>query len=415
MVTGTTRTDNVQDAVPVDMGYHYPLAHSIDLCSFCDLSHDGEVNLIDFAIFDLYWLNEDCSNDNNWCGGADLTFDSRVDFKDLALLYECWLAEDTDAPLPNPSEWEIAPYSTTTTPPYTVSMTAKAAFDSWGGVVEYYFECVTGNDSNSGWAPNTTYISTDLDVNTTYGYRVKARDERGHETLWSVIGYAVTGQLPPPPPDTTPPTPDPMTWASVPTAIDSTSITMTATTATDSTPPVEYYFECTNHGEANSVWQTNPTYVVSGLTPSTLYTFRVKARDGVIPHNETGWSDPASATTTAEIPLNYPPAPVLWATTPYETGSGDNVYAHMTAQVATDPPPGSSGVQYYFQCIDFPGIFSGNCSAPVGYSSGWINVTQWDVCISPAGKGYKFRFKVRDTSPDLKESGWSTTLPCYPH
>jgi hypothetical protein len=406
----TTRTDEVFDTNVVDMGYHYPLAHPRELCSFCDLSHDGEVNLIDEAIFSLYWLNENCSDDNDWCGGADFTFDSHVNFEDLALLHECWLAEDTDAPLPNPSEWKITPHSTTTTPPYTVSMTAETAFDSWGGVVEYYFECVTGNDSNSGWDPNTTYISTNLDLNTTYGYRVKARDERGHETLWSAVGYAVTGQ---PLPDHNSPQPDPMTWATVPTAIGSTSITMTATTATDSTPPVEYYFECTNYGDANSNWRTNPTYVATGLTPSTQYTFRVRARDGAIPHNETGWSVPASATTSAVTPPNYPPAPVLWAVTPYETGSGSNAYAHMTAQVATDPE--GSAVQYYFQCIDYPGIFSGICGAEaVGYSSGWINVPQWDVCIGPTGQGLDFRFKVRDLSPDLKESGWSTTWPCFP-
>ena len=72
---------------------------------------------------------------------------------------------------------------------------------------------------------------------------------------------------------------------------------MTATTATDATPPVQYYFECTNHGEANSTWQTSPTYLAQGLTPSTSYTFRVKARDSATAHNETGWSNTQSATT----------------------------------------------------------------------------------------------------------------------
>jgi hypothetical protein len=98
-------------------------------------------------------------------------------------------------------------------------------------------------------------------------------------------------------PDTTPPTPNPMTWASVPTATGSSTITMTATTASDSSPPVQYYFECTNHGEANSTWQTSTTYIASGLNPSTLYTFRVKARDSSSAHNETGWSSTQSATT----------------------------------------------------------------------------------------------------------------------
>ena len=404
----TTRTDEVFDTNVVDMGYHYMLAHPIDLCSFCDLSHDGDVDLVDFAIFSLHWLNEDCSSDNNWCGGADLTFDSRVNSDDLALLFECWLAEDTDAPLPNPSKWKIMPYSTAPPSPYTVSMTAETAFDSWGGVVEYYFECVTGNDSNSGWNPSTTYVTTGhLDPNTTFGYRVKARDGSGHETLWSEIGYAVTGQSSV---DHTPPTP--VTWALFPAAVNSTSITMTSTTSTDATsPPVQYYFECTSDGNRSSSWQGSSTYVASSLTPSTLYTFKVKAHDSAAPPNETGWSTEESATTLVQ---NLAPLNPGWAVIPYETGTSP-ASAHMTANVATDPE--GTPVQYYFECIDYPAVFSGNCSAPGGFSSGWINTVSpqtWDVCLDTPGQGYRFRFKVRDTSAELKESGWSSTVYCYP-
>lgn len=428
----TTRTDEVSDANIVDMGYHYPLAHPRDLCSFCDLSHDGEVNLVDFAVLANYWLDYNCnsSDANNWCGGADLTFDSYVNYEDEAVLNGCLLAKDTNAPLPNPSQWKISPYSTTTAPPFTISMTAETAYDDWGGVVEYYFECLTGNDSNSGWGPNTTYTTTGhLDSNVTFAYRVKARDERGHETQWSVIGYALTGQeqQQPQEEDLDTPRPDPMTWALVPAAAGSTSITMTATTADDNTPPVEYFFECTDHADINSGWQTGTTYTAAGLTPSTLYTFRVRARDGVTPQpNITGWSNTASATTTAVALPNLPPGvpghptgTVLWATTtptpPYETGGTYDAFAHMSAQVAVDPE--GAGVQYYFQCVDsdFSGIFSGTCGlAAVGYSSGWIDVPQWNVCMWRPGMALEFRFKVRDTSPAQVESGWSTTRPCYP-
>jgi O-glycosyl hydrolase len=101
-------------------------------------------------------------------------------------------------------------------------------------------------------------------------------------------------------PDTTPPTPNPMTWATVPTATGSSTITMTATTATDATtPPVQYYFECTNDGSKSSGWQSSATYVASSLTPSTKYSFRVRARDGAATPNVTGWSSTLSATTTA--------------------------------------------------------------------------------------------------------------------
>jgi len=100
-----------------------------------------------------------------------------------------------------------------------------------------------------------------------------------------------------PVPEFNAPTPNPLVWSTAPTAIGASSITMTAATAADETPPVQYYFECTNHGEANSVWQTSSTYIAQGLTPSTLYSFRVKARDSASSHNETGWSNILSATT----------------------------------------------------------------------------------------------------------------------
>lgn len=97
-------------------------------------------------------------------------------------------------------------------------------------------------------------------------------------------------------PDTTPPTPDPMTFATAPYATGSTTISMTATTASD-TSGVEYYFECTAGGGNDSGWQDSMTYEDSGLLPDTLYTYRVKARDKSPNQNETAYSGTASATT----------------------------------------------------------------------------------------------------------------------
>jgi GH35 family endo-1,4-beta-xylanase len=109
--------------------------------------------------------------------------------------------------------------------------------------------------------------------------------------------FTLLTNLEEPVPDETPPTPNPMTWFSAPAATGPSSITMTATTADDDTPPVQYYFECTNHGDANSSWQTSPTYIAQGLSPSTQYTFKVRARDSAVVPNVTGWSGTASATT----------------------------------------------------------------------------------------------------------------------
>jgi len=197
---------------------------------------------------------------------------------------------DTNAPTPDPMTWLTTPIATG---PYSITMTATTATDPHG--VEYYFDCNTASGHDSGWQSSTTYTDTGLNPSTQYIYQVKARDKstNHNETVWSTQQSATTY-----PPDTNAPTPNPMTWASVPTATGAYSITMTANTATDDySPPVQYYFECTNHGEANSTWQPNTTYVAQGLNPSTLYTFRVEARDSAPTPNATGWSSTLSATT----------------------------------------------------------------------------------------------------------------------
>jgi hypothetical protein len=100
--------------------------------------------------------------------------------------------------------------------------------------------------------------------------------------------------------DADPPSPDPMTWASPPAAVDATSITMTATTASDPSG-VEYYFECTEGGGNDSGWQDSATYVDNGLPPQTKSAYRVKARDKSANQNETGWSSSVGAITLSNV------------------------------------------------------------------------------------------------------------------
>ncbi len=97
-------------------------------------------------------------------------------------------------------------------------------------------------------------------------------------------------------PDTTPPTPDPMTFAAAPYATGSSSIAMTATTASD-TSGVEYFFQCTAGGGHDSGWQDSASYEDTGLSPETQYTYAVKARDKSSNQNETAYSGTASAIT----------------------------------------------------------------------------------------------------------------------
>ncbi|MGQ9580013.1 MAG: DNRLRE domain-containing protein [Armatimonadota bacterium] len=93
-------------------------------------------------------------------------------------------------------------------------------------------------------------------------------------------------------PDTVPPDPDPMGWQTPPSALSIDAISMTALTAVDDSPPVEYYFQemTGNPGGSSSSWITSTVYVDSGLSPNTRYGYRVKARDSAESRNETQFS-----------------------------------------------------------------------------------------------------------------------------
>ena len=97
--------------------------------------------------------------------------------------------------------------------------------------------------------------------------------------------------------DTTPPTPNPATFAVAPTATGPTAVTMTATVGTDTTGPVEYLFtETSGHpGGSSSGWQTNQTYVNTGLNPSTTYSYTVTMRDALA---NTGTASTVASVTT---------------------------------------------------------------------------------------------------------------------
>ncbi len=107
--------------------------------------------------------------------------------------------------------------------------------------------------------------------------------------------------------DTTPPSPNLMTFATAPYAQSTTSIRMVASTATDLHGPVEYYLDFYSSptggsGGTDSGYQTATGYTDSGLQVNHRYGYRVRARDNATTRNYTTYSSVLYAYTLANVP-----------------------------------------------------------------------------------------------------------------
>jgi len=94
--------------------------------------------------------------------------------------------------------------------------------------------------------------------------------------------YFITGRIPPTgtsTADSTPPSPNPMTFSKPPRAESRTELSMEATAASDESS-VEFFFECDGASSClDGSWQKEREFVARNLSPDTPYQFRVKARD----------------------------------------------------------------------------------------------------------------------------------------
>ena len=150
----------------------------------------------------------------------------------------------------------------------------------------------------------------------TFLIAVKARNGAGVEsalTSYLSISFVLPNS------DTTPPAPNPMKWdAASPLGVTSDSIGLRAASATDNTPPINYEFRNETTG-ITPAWQQSRDYTFGGLTRSTRYEIRVRAKDG---GNHIGdWSDPIVIYT---LP-NTASAPVLTK----DTEGGLKVYVDV--------------------------------------------------------------------------------------
>jgi alpha-N-acetylglucosaminidase len=286
---------------------------------------------------------------------------------------------DTDAPTPSKATWSSAPSADSIS---AISMTATTGTDVTGPV-EYFFDETSGKNggTDSGWQKSPDYTDDGLDRNTQYTYTVQMRDlcTRPNVGAVSSAANATTDAI-----DTDPPAPSTATWASAPSADSQSAISMTATTGTDASGPVEYYFDETsgNPGGTDSGWQRSPNYTDDGLNPNTQYTYTVQMRDSVSPTVNVGTVSPPANARTKAIDTNPPkPSKATWGAAPFAYSSS----VTMTATTGTDV---TGPVEYFFDET------SGN---PGGTDSGWQTSPYYtDDGLNPDTQ-YTYTVQMRDS------------------
>ena len=197
--------------------------------------------------------------------------------------------------------------------------------------------------------------------------------------------------------DTTPPTPDPMTFSSSPAATGTSAIAMTATLATDAeSEPVEYYFDFVSGGSGgnDSGWQSSRSFTDYGLSTNTQYTYRVKARDSADTPNETAYSSQFSAYTLAAVPA----APSLSDVT------------ETTMVLAVNANGNPSNTQFAIQCASTDGNWNGkyvSATGAAGSSPVWRTQAQWgSVTVGDLLPGTQYCWQVRARNGDNIETAF---------
>ena len=288
---------------------------------------------------------------------------------------------DRLTPSPNPMTFSVAPYAVDGC---SIAMTAATATCNDG--VDYNFTCTAGGGHSTGWQTSPSYTDIGLLPGLTYTYTVQARNQT--QTIFTGAASNPASATTIPVNDFNAPIPNPMTWAVVPHGTDFHSISMTATTATDSSG-VEYSFTCTAGSGHSSSWQDNTIYTDTGLAEGSTCTYTVTARDKSPNHNETAASDPCTGMTLVDA--NAPtPNPMTFDVAPHAT---DINSIAMVAATATD----ISGVEYYFANITDP-----------NHNSGWQDDTNYTDTALINGKTYSYRVKARDLSLNQNETAWSS-------
>ncbi len=230
----------------------------------------------------------------------------------------------------------------------------------------------------------TSYNDTGLSAATSYSYRVRAQDAVPNFSAYSATASATTlsGS------DSQAPT-TPTNLSATP--VSNTQIDLTWTASTDNIGVTNYLVErcqgpgCSNFAQIAT--PATPSYSDTGRSPSTSYSYRVRAQDAV--PNYSAYSATASATTPATSDTQPPTAPSGLTVT---AGANQNLLGWTAS---TD----NVGVTAYLieRCQ------GASCSSfgQIGTSG----IAMYIDSTAVAGTSYSYRVRARDAVPNY--SGYS--------
>jgi hypothetical protein len=243
-----------------------------------------------------------------------------------------------------------------------------------------------------------------LSAGVQYRFTVVARNANGDETASSTTTQVTTVD------DSSPPTPNPMTFSSAPSNASQTQIDMTATTGTDDNPPISYYFTAVTGscganlgtGGTDSGWQSaDTTYSDTGLQANKCYAYTVTARDS---YSNTGTASAASTTYTSANTPGAPSASSIGTTSFVVTNDANGNPTSNPATTfallieSTSPTDASHDGKY----IDG----SGNPSD----TAVWLTDTQLDgLSITGLNASTTYTIKVKARNGDSDETAFSAT------
>lgn len=251
------------------------------------------------------------------------------------------------------------------------------------------------------WAVGSTVAITSLIENTTYTFRIKARNSANGETAFStsVSGTTLATNAP------NTPTFDSAqaTQNALVILLSATGNAATTQYAIQETAQTGNQYVQTNGALGNiaawqtlSVWMTNSGgFTVTGLTENKTYTFRVKAKGAS--GTETAFSTAASATTLAQGVPRAPTLPESGKTVSSLVVVLDNTGFGATAQFAIQETTQNKYVQ---------------TNGSLGTDAAWQTYTAWGGAAGKTvtdlvqGTAYTFRVKSRDSANNNVESAF---------